>query len=193
MRIDIPGTCDTNLKFSEANRASCACDVPSHNYTFSFEPWASWPAVYSGSKDIYRYFNRFCDKYQLRKYLKVQHQIIGATWNRTKNGYDVKVKELTSGRILDDFCNILVNGGGILNNWRWPAIPGLKNFKGTLLHTANYDEKVDLTDKVVGLIGNGSSGIQVLPAVQPICSKLTTFIREATWVSPINVSSLSPF
>lgn len=74
---------------------------------------------------------------------------------------------------------------GILNNWKWPAIPGLHNYQGTLLHTANWDENIDLTGKHVGLIGNGSSGIQVLPTIQPHVSHVTTFVREPTWVSPV--------
>lgn len=53
-----------------------------------------------------------------------------------------------------------------------------------MVHTANWDDSIDLTGQNVGLIGNGSSGIQVLPAIQPIVKQLTTFIREPTWVSP---------
>lgn len=72
-----------------------------------------------------------------------------------------------------------------MNAWRWPAIPGLDKYKGTLLHTANWDDNVNLTGKHVGLIGNGSSGIQVLPTIQPHVRKVTTFIREPTYVSPV--------
>lgn len=117
----------------------------------------------------------------------MKQEVVGAAWNHSRNGYDVQIKDVTSGQIFSDYCDILINASGILNAWRWPAIPGLDKFKGTLLHTANYDETVDLTGKHVGLIGNGSSGIQVLPAIQPIVSKVTTFIREPTWVSPVQV------
>jgi cation diffusion facilitator CzcD-associated flavoprotein CzcO len=120
----------------------------------------------------------------------VKQEVVGAAWNHSRHGYDVQIKDVTSGQIFTDYCDILINASGILNAWRWPAIPGLDKFKGTLLHTANYDETVDLTGKHVGLIGNGSSGIQVLPAIQPIVSKVTTFIREPTWVSPVQVISL---
>jgi cation diffusion facilitator CzcD-associated flavoprotein CzcO len=129
--------------------------VPSHNYTWSFEPKLDWSAVYASSKEIYKYFSDFAEKYQLNKFIKIEHQVVGAKWIEATGGYIVTVKDLKSGREFTDSCDILVNAGGILNNWRWPAIPGLDKYKGTLLHTANWDDSVDLTGKHVGLIGNG--------------------------------------
>ncbi|RDW65995.1 hypothetical protein BP6252_09630 [Coleophoma cylindrospora] len=162
----------------------CACDVPSHNYTWSFEPKLDWSGVYATSQEIYTYFNDFAAKYALGQYCKTEHEVCGARWDESRAKWDVQIKDLRAGTIVEDSCDILINAGGILNAWRWPAIPGLKDYTGTLLHTANWDESVELTGKHVGLIGNGSSGIQVLPAIQPIVSKLTTFIREPTWIAP---------
>jgi cation diffusion facilitator CzcD-associated flavoprotein CzcO len=135
--------------------SSCACDVPSHNYTWSFEPKLDWSAVYASSKEIFAYFNDFARKYGLHKFVKTRHQVAGAAWNKAKGGYDVQIKDLESGQIVNDHCDILVNASGILNNWQWPAIPGIDKYKGTLLHTANWDDNVDLTGRHVGLIGNG--------------------------------------
>jgi len=163
----------------------CACDVPSHNYTWSFEPKLDWTAVYAGSGEIFDYFNNFANKYRLHNYIKTSHQVTGATWDEQLSGWRLKVRDLTSGNEVEDWCDILINASGILNNWRWPAIPGLFDYKGKLLHTANWDESVQLEGKHIGLIGNGSSGIQVLPTVQPKVKHVTTFIREPTWVSPI--------
>lgn len=129
--------------------------MPSHNYTWSFEPKLDWAAVYASSKQIYDYFTAFSRKYALGDYIKTRHQVSGAYWNKTNNGWDIKVMDLETGREVHDQCDILINASGILNNWRWPAIPGLENYKGTLLHTANWDEKVNLAGKHVGLIGNG--------------------------------------
>ncbi|OQV03592.1 hypothetical protein CLAIMM_08614 [Cladophialophora immunda] len=164
----------------------CACDVPSHNYTWSFEPKVDWSAVYAGSGEIFKYFDDFSRKYGLRKYCKFRHRVTKAVWHEQRGGYRVSVLDVVNNRHIEDHADILVNAGGILNAWRWPAIPGLDRYKGTLLHTADWDTSVDLTGKHVGLIGNGSSGIQVLPAIQPYVKKVTTFIREPTYVSPTN-------
>jgi cation diffusion facilitator CzcD-associated flavoprotein CzcO len=111
--------------------------------------------VYASSQQIFEYFESFARKYHLHDFVKTEHQVSGAFWNKQSNGYDVKVQDLKTGTEITDHCDILVNASGILNNWRWPAIPGLKDFKGTLLHTASWDEKVALDGKHVGLIGNG--------------------------------------
>lgn len=52
------------------------------------------------------------------------------------------------------------------------------------MHTANWDHSVDFKDKVVGLIGTGSSSVQVLPNIQPICKEVQVYIRSPTWISP---------
>ncbi|KAI1818269.1 FAD/NAD(P)-binding domain-containing protein [Poronia punctata] len=163
----------------------CACDVPSHNYTWSFEPKTDWSSVYPGRDEIFEYFEGFAKKYQLYRYIQLQHQVVGAYWNNSRAGYDLKIKDLVQDKIVEDRCDILINAGGVLNNWRWPDIPGLKGYKGTLLHAARWDESVELKGKRVGLIGNGSTGVQLLPFLQEICSNVTVFIRQPGWVSPV--------
>lgn len=81
--------------------------------------------------------------------------MVGATWNSSQGGYTVEIADVATGQVETDTCDILINAGGILNAWRWPAIPGLKNYKGPLLHSANWDDSVSLEGKHVGLIGNG--------------------------------------
>ncbi|KAI0799432.1 hypothetical protein GGR55DRAFT_668922 [Xylaria sp. FL0064] len=162
----------------------CACDVPAHNYTWSFEPKLNWSSVYPPAEEIYDYFNEFAQNYDLHQYIRLRHQVVGAHWNNDKDEYDITVKNTDNQLLISDHCHILINAGGVLNHWRWPDIGGLDNYKGTLLHTANWDKTAKLEGKHVGLIGNGSSGIQVLPAIRDTCSKVTTFIRNPAWISP---------
>jgi cation diffusion facilitator CzcD-associated flavoprotein CzcO len=80
---------------------------------------------------------------------------MGAYWNNKLGGYDVTVRDLALNKDFQTHCDVLINAGGILNNWRWPAIPGIEKYKGNLLHTANWDDNIDLRGLHVGLIGNG--------------------------------------
>jgi len=111
--------------------------------------------VYARSAEIRCYFDRFADKYKLRKYIKLNHQVSGAFWNEERGGYQVEVTDVKSGSIVHDYCHFFINATGVLNAWKWPDIPGLEEFGGPKLHTARWDSKVDLTGKHVGLIGNG--------------------------------------
>lgn len=89
------------------------------------------------------------------------------------------------GQEIDDWCHVLINATGFLNDWKWPKIPGLNDFKGTLLHSANWDTNVDYEGKDVAVIGTGSSAIQIVPQVQKKANHLTAFMRSVTWISPV--------
>jgi cation diffusion facilitator CzcD-associated flavoprotein CzcO len=91
----------------------------------------------------------------LEKYCKTNHLVVGAQWDESCSKWKVQVNDVNTGRIIHDHCDIFINGSGVLNNWRWPAIPGIEKYRGSLLHSANWDPNLDLTGKIVGLIGNG--------------------------------------
>ncbi len=129
--------------------------MPSHCYTWSFEPKLDWSATYASAKEIYQYFHDFSNKYKLDRYIRLQHEVSFAKWDIENAQWDVEAKNLVTGKTVRQSCHILVNAGGILNAWRFPAIPGLKSYKGELVHSAAWGEDVDLNGKTVGLIGNG--------------------------------------
>jgi cation diffusion facilitator CzcD-associated flavoprotein CzcO len=129
--------------------------VPSHTYTYSWEPKSDWSAVYAGSKEIQGYFKDFATKHNLWQYIQVNHEIVRAEWQDTPGEWSVEVRDTVSGEVTEHRCDIFINGSGILNNWRWPDIPGLDHFQGKLLHSAHYEDGYDLSGKRVGLIGNG--------------------------------------
>ena len=133
----------------------CACDIPAHVYTYTFEPNPNWSSVYSGSREIRDYFLSFAKKYELRKYIKLQHQVSGAVWNDKAGQWDVDIDNLANGSVMRDSCDIFISAVGVLNAWKWPTIAGLHDFKGPVLHTARWDSSVSLEGKHVGLIGNG--------------------------------------
>lgn len=89
------------------------------------------------------------------KYIKTRHKITEVRWQETGGLWSVTIEDLTTGQRFDDQCDILINAGGYLNNWKWPDVPGLKDYKGKLLHSADWPAGVELKSKTVGLIGNG--------------------------------------
>lgn len=126
-----------------------------------------------------------CDHFGLHKYIRLHHEILGATWHEDLSKWSVRVRK-NSDPTTDfiDWCDVLINGSGLLNHWKWPSIPGLEDFKGLKVHTASWPQGLDLTGKKVGLIGVGSSSVQVLPQVQKVADKVTIFIRSKTWIAP---------
>jgi cation diffusion facilitator CzcD-associated flavoprotein CzcO len=152
-------------------------------YQFTFENYTQWPEFYSAGQDIQSYIKRVAEKYGTYQYLKLQHEVVGASWQDHEAKWSVQVKDVTSGTTFTDSCDFLVVSTGILNAWKWPDIPGLMDFKGKLMHTADYDTSYDLKDKKVALIGAGSTGIQVLPTIQPVVRRLDHYMRSKTWIA----------
>lgn len=92
----------------------CACDVPSHNYTYSFEPNYNWSGVYAKAAEIYEYFDNFAKKHALGRFIKTSHAVVAAEWDEYAGKWNVKVKNEQTGGIIDDSCDILINATGIL-------------------------------------------------------------------------------
>ncbi|KAK8251665.1 FAD/NAD(P)-binding domain-containing protein [Phyllosticta capitalensis] len=180
--------------WTENRYPGCACDVPSHSYTYSFFPNPDFTHYYSGSAEIRKYFQKFASTFGLERFVKTQHEVKAANWDDAQSKWVVEVMDVKSREVITDSGDFLINATGFLNNWQWPKVDGLDTFKGDLAHTARWPEDLDLRGKRVGLIGNGSSGIQVLPAIQPYVSSLTTFIRHNTWITkPFGKSEPRPF
>ncbi|KAK2592767.1 hypothetical protein QQS21_009539 [Conoideocrella luteorostrata] len=164
----------------------CACDIPSHSYQLSFESWTDWSSFYAEAPEILEYWKRVAAKYDVRPYIRFSHKCLEASWDETRSKWRVKLEKLdqdSTKSVFYDESDVLMTGTGLLNEWKWPSIPGLKDFTGDLLHTANWNTQFDATDKKVAVVGGGSSGIQVVPAILPRVKAMDHYIRGRTWIS----------
>ncbi|KAI9798294.1 MAG: hypothetical protein M1833_004866 [Piccolia ochrophora] len=161
----------------------CACDIPAHCYQLSFESNTAWSEFYASGPEILEYWKHVADKYGARKYMKLGRQVLEARWSEENAQWTVKIKDITTGEDFEDTSDIFISAIGVLNDWKWPNLPGLHDFKGKLLHSAAWDEKYDYKDKNVALIGAGSSGIQILPNIQPSVARVDHYIRGGTWIA----------
>ena len=99
----------------------CACDNPSHTYVWSFDPNPTWSSTYASSKEIFEYFKGFHFRFNLSEKTKVGHQVIGAKWDESTAKWNIDINDTAKDTVIHDLCDVLVNAGGILNAWRWPA------------------------------------------------------------------------
>ncbi|CAG8984286.1 hypothetical protein HYALB_00010711 [Hymenoscyphus albidus] len=169
----------------------CKCDIPSHSYQYSWKHNPSWSTFYARAEEIEDYLCRVCEENHLGPSIKTLHQVTEAIWSEEESVWKLKVQDLKSLEVVDDYCHFLLNATGILNNWKWPEITGLHSFKGDLIHTANWPKDFDITGKRVAVIGNGSSGVQIMPAIQKDVKQLFQFLRSPLWVVPPQQQMLS--
>ncbi|CAL5867470.1 uncharacterized protein PFLUO_LOCUS1689 [Penicillium psychrofluorescens] len=174
----------------------CACDIPSHNYLFTWAPNPKWSSFYVSAPEILQYLEDVANRFGLRKYIQPCRKVTGARWDEGKQKWLVTSKQTDGRRIVvsakgdgesgEDIveeCDVFINASGLMNNWKWPDLPGREEYQGILAHSANYDPQLDLQGKKVAVIGNGSSGIQVTAAVQKVAGHVSAYIRSPTWIT----------
>ncbi|KAF1962747.1 hypothetical protein CC80DRAFT_512091 [Byssothecium circinans] len=163
----------------------CACDIPSHSYQYSFEPNMHWSSLYAPAKEIQAYLEGVAKKYSADRFVKLSHEVTECRWDGATAKWYVTVRNLTTGGTIRDQADVLITARGNLNNRKWPDIEGLGSFKGELMHSAGWNESYDWKNKRVGVIGSGSSSIQIVPSLQRLPgTHVTAFARSKTWISP---------
>jgi cation diffusion facilitator CzcD-associated flavoprotein CzcO len=156
-----------------------ACDVPSHLYSFSFEPKPDWRHVFSYQPDIFDYLKGVADKYGLRRHIAFNSRVERAHWDDAEFRWHVFTD---TGR--EYVAQYLISGAGALHIPSLPDIEGIGDFAGPIFHTAQWDHSVDLTGKRVAVIGTGASAIQVVPELVKIVGALQLYQRTAAWIKP---------
>ncbi|MFE4538842.1 flavin-containing monooxygenase [Streptomyces scopuliridis] len=156
----------------------CACDVPSHLYSFSFAPNPDWPRTFSGQRHIRAYLEHVADTFGLRPHLRLNHEVRLMRWDNDALRWEI---ETSRGTLTAD---VVVSATGPLSDPKIPEIPGLAGFPGKVFHSARWDHGYDLRGKRVAVIGTGASAIQIVPAIQPEVGRLTLFQRTPPWVMP---------
>ncbi|WP_309504956.1 NAD(P)/FAD-dependent oxidoreductase [Streptomyces sp. KM273126] len=156
----------------------CACDVPSHLYSFSFAPNPDWPRTFSGQEHIRAYLEHVADVFRLRPHIRFNSEVKRMTWDRERLWWDI---ETSGGRLCAD---VVVSATGPLSDPRIPDVPGIDSFPGKVFHSARWDHDYDLRGKRVAMVGTGASAIQIVPEIQPRVGRLTLFQRTPPWVMP---------
>ncbi|KAG9591173.1 FAD/NAD(P)-binding domain-containing protein, partial [Aureobasidium melanogenum] len=163
----------------------CACDIPSHSYQYSFNPNPNWSSMYSPAAEIQAYLESTVKKYSVDRFIKLRHEIKSCRWDAEASKWFVQVEDLEAKRTFEDSSDVLIMARGGLNHIAWPQIEGLRSFEGEIMHSAAWNQEYDFTNKRIGVIGSGSSAIQIIPSLQRLSgTHLSCFIRSRTWISP---------
>ena len=153
-----------------------ACDIPSHLYSYSFEPNPKWTRAFGGQPEILAYLEHCATKYGLRPHLNLNTKVERASWG--EGVWTV----VASGKTY--VARNLILGNGALHVPSFPDLPGRGTFAGTQFHSARWDHGYDLRGKRVGVVGTGASSIQLVPEVAKQAAHLDVFQRTPPWIIP---------
>ena len=154
-------------------------DCPSTTYSYWFEPNPYWSRLYARGPELKRYAEHVVDKYDVRRNIRFNTNVEGARWDDETQLWRVA---LTGGETLS--AQFLIAATGFLSQPRIPDIPGIDTFAGRIIHTAAWDDSYSLEGRRVGIIGTGSTGVQIIPELAKRVSELTVYQRTPIWVMP---------
>jgi cation diffusion facilitator CzcD-associated flavoprotein CzcO len=152
------------------------CDVPSRFYSYSFRPNPAWSHLYPPGPEIHAYFGQVANERGIRAHIRFGVDVASARfrdgqwWVGTADG--------------EEAFDVLITATGVLRIPRYPDIPGLDTFAGPSFHSSRWDHSVSLTDKRIGLIGTGSTGVQITAELGGDVRELNVFQRTPQWVFP---------
>ncbi len=155
------------------------CDVPSHLYSFSFEPKHDWSRRYPARDEILAYLEGCAEKYGLGSHLRLGTEVERADFDEAAGVWRVLT---TAGEEI--VADVLVSATGQLSRPQTPSIPGLEDFEGDVFHSGRWNHDVPIEGRDVAVIGAGASAVQFVPEVAPLASRMTLFQRSPNYVVP---------
>ncbi len=155
-----------------------SCDVPAHLYTYSFEPNPNWSQTFAPGPEIQDYFERVADKYDVVRSVRFGEGIPRCEFRDGR--WHIRTSK---GR--EDVADVIIAATGVLHHPNIPVLPGLDTFAGPWFHSARWDHTVALDGKRIGVVGTGSTAIQITSALTKRVAKFHLFQRTAQWVMPI--------
>lgn len=154
------------------------CDVPAHAYTYSFAPNAEWSRFYAGADEIRAYFEKVAHERGVMPLIRFNREVTDLSFGQ---GHWTAMTR-TGERFPAD---VVILASGVLHHPRMPDIAGLDSFAGKAMHSARWEDDVALDGKRLGVIGCGSTGVQLVCALADRAARLVHFQRSPQWIMPV--------
>lgn len=159
------------------------CDIPAHVYQSTFTPNTQWSQQFAPGHEIRDYWQAQARKYDVFKYVKFARCVQDVSWSDDTAEWTVTGVHEKAGEPFEETADIVLTAIGRFNDWKLPNYPGISEYKGHLRHTSSWDPSFDPTGKTVAVIGNGASGIQVVPNLQRVAKHVDHYARNKTWIA----------
>ena len=137
-----------------------SCDVPSHIYSYAFEPNPDWSHRFSPGAEIRAYFEGVARKYGVLPRIRFNAEVDRLVFEQGRWQLTLK-----SGQ--RDEADVVIAATGVLHHPMIPDLAGLDSFQGACFHSARWDHSLPLDGKRIGVIGTGSTAIQITGALVP--------------------------
>ncbi|GAA2411340.1 flavin-containing monooxygenase [Mycolicibacterium llatzerense] len=164
----------------------CACDVPSHLYSFSFAPNPDWSRTYGKQPEILAYLKSVAERANIVHHIRFNTELMEASWDESARRWLLRS---SAGALT---AKVLVSATGVYGEAKYPDIPGRESFTGNTFHSLHWNHDHQLTGEHVAVLGTGASAVQIVPEIAPTVGRLLVFQRSAPWIIPRLDRTTSP-
>jgi cation diffusion facilitator CzcD-associated flavoprotein CzcO len=152
-----------------------SCDVPAHLYTYSFAPNPDWSTTFAHGPEIHAYFDDVARRYGVDRVARLGSRVESLEY------HDGRWHVETADGVHDE-APFVIAATGVLHHPKYPEIEGLECFGGAAFHSAAWDHRVPIAGRRVGVVGTGSSAVQIVSAIVDEVRELTVFQRTPQWI-----------
>jgi 4-hydroxyacetophenone monooxygenase len=161
----------------------CGVDTPGHLYTFSFAPNPELTRYFAKRGEVQAYIQGLASQFDIKRYIRFNTEVVRARYQAADGQWHIDVRDANG--CAESLCaNVLITAVGMVNRPSIPPIPGLDAFPGPIMHTAAWDNSVDLSGKRVAVVGTGASAMQLVPSIVDDAARVTVFQRSKQWAVP---------
>lgn len=158
-------------------------DTLSLTYEFSFDDQYPWREYFARGEEVRSYLEFIVDKYGVREHIRLGHALEEARFDEGDSTWHLTFRR-PDGELVERDASAIVSAAGVFSKPKLPDIEGIEDFEGTILHPTQWTEEIDVRGKRVAVVGNGSTGVQLMAPVAAEAEHVSVFQRTPQWISP---------
>jgi 4-hydroxyacetophenone monooxygenase len=161
----------------------CGVDTPNHSYSYSFSQGYDWTRYFSAREEIHAYLKKVASEQNVLPQIRLNTELLSSRWDEDEKCW---LSVLKSPEGLQQFkSRVLVSAIGQLNDPLTAKFAGDEQFRGQIIHSADWPDGIDLEGKRVAVIGTGATAMQLVPSIADTVQSLTIYQRTPQWARPI--------
>lgn len=189
-RLGIPYTVidrqkDTGGTWMANTYPQARVDTLGFTFQYKFEHGYHWKEMFPSAPEIRKYLDHIAIKYGVKKNILFEREVVDAKWEENTQSWALELKLPNGAReCMTRKANAIISACGLFSTPKNPDIVGISDFQGHIWHTTQWDHGVEWRGKKIAVIGNGSSGAQLIPGLAQEASKLGVYQRTPEWMAP---------
>ncbi|KAI9046091.1 flavin-containing monooxygenase [Aspergillus affinis] len=164
------------------NYPGAAADIPGSVYQLSFAPEPNFTHAFPDRQQLHNYMLDVAQRFHILPHLECNVAWVGSTWLEDRKCWIVELQNTQTGERYVQECAVLISAIGHMVDPKRFDVPGKETFQGQIIHSSKWTNEVDLKGKNVVVLGNGSTAVQIVPAILDDVKQCTQIQRAPQWI-----------